>query len=59
LTKEDKKFRQTLPASQKANGNCFLGLERSADGGIDTTKDHSNIRNALHYTKRKGIGLAI
>jgi transposase len=29
-----KKFKQTLSACQKAEGNCFLGQERSADGGV-------------------------
>jgi hypothetical protein len=27
-----KEFKQTLSASHKADGNCFLGHERSADG---------------------------
>jgi hypothetical protein len=38
-----KNFKQTLSACQKANGNCFLGQERSADGGIHATKDHNNV----------------
>jgi hypothetical protein len=29
-----KKCKQTLSACQKADGNCFLGQERCADGGI-------------------------
>jgi hypothetical protein len=29
-----KNFEQMLPPCQKANGNCFLGQEMSADGGI-------------------------
>jgi hypothetical protein len=28
------KFKQTLCACQKADGNCFLGQERITDGGI-------------------------
>jgi hypothetical protein len=30
---KQKKFKQTLSACQKADGNCFLGQEKSADGG--------------------------
>jgi hypothetical protein len=33
-------FEQTLSACQKADGNCFLGQERGADGGIHATMDH-------------------
>jgi hypothetical protein len=29
----------------------FLGEERSADGGINATRDYSNIRNLLRNTK--------
>jgi hypothetical protein len=36
------KCKQTS-ACQKAGSNCFLGQERSADGGIHTTRDHSNV----------------
>jgi hypothetical protein len=42
-----KKFKQTLSACQKADGNCFLGEERSADGGIYATRDHNNVRTVL------------
>jgi hypothetical protein len=42
-----KKFKQTLSASQKADGNSFLGQERSADSGIHATRDHNNIRSVL------------
>jgi hypothetical protein len=38
-----KNFKQTLSAYQKADGNCFLGQERSAAGGIHATRDYSNI----------------
>jgi hypothetical protein len=45
--KQAKKFKQTMSACQKADGNCFLGHEKSADGGIHTTRDHINIRSVL------------
>jgi hypothetical protein len=41
-----KKFKQTS-ACQKADGNCFPGQERSADGGIDAGRDH-NVKSILH-----------
>jgi hypothetical protein len=41
-----KQFKQTLPACQKADGNCFLGQIRSAGGGINATMDH-NVRSVL------------
>jgi hypothetical protein len=47
-----KKFKQTLPACQKADGNCFLGQEM-CDGGIYATRDHNNIRCVLRNTKKK------
>jgi hypothetical protein len=34
FTKQAEKLKQTLSAFQKADGNCFLGQERSVDGGI-------------------------
>jgi hypothetical protein len=40
-----KKFKQTLSSCQEADGNCFIGQERSADGGIHATRDHNNVRN--------------
>jgi hypothetical protein len=40
-----KTFKQTLSACQKADGSCFLGQKRSADGGIHATMDHNNIRS--------------
>jgi hypothetical protein len=30
---------------QQADDSCFLGQERSADGGILATRDHSNVRS--------------
>jgi hypothetical protein len=47
-----KKFKQTLSACQKADGNCFLGQERSADSVIHATRYNSNVRNVLRNTKR-------
>jgi hypothetical protein len=32
---------------QKADGSCFLGHERSVDGGIHGTRDYNNIRSVL------------
>jgi hypothetical protein len=46
-----KNFEQTLPACQKADGNCFLGQERRANGGVHITRDHNNVRSALRKTK--------
>jgi hypothetical protein len=42
-----KEFKQTLSACQKADDNCFLEQERSADGGIHATRDHNNVRSVL------------
>jgi hypothetical protein len=39
---KQKKFKQTS-ACQKADGNSFLGQERSADG-IHTKMDHNNVK---------------
>jgi hypothetical protein len=47
-----KKFKQTLFACQKADGNCFLGQERSTDSGIHATRDYNNIRSVLGNTKK-------
>jgi hypothetical protein len=47
-----KKFKQTLSVCQKADGSCFLGQERSANGGIHANWDHNNIRSVLWNTKR-------
>jgi hypothetical protein len=49
---KSKKFKQTLSACQKADGNCFLGQERSADGRIHATRDHGNVRSVLRSTKK-------
>jgi hypothetical protein len=42
-----KKFKQTLSTCQKTDGNCFLGHDRTADGGIHAIRDHSNVRSVL------------
>jgi hypothetical protein len=42
-----KKFKQTLSFCQKADGNIFLGQERSADGGIHATRDRNKVRSVL------------
>jgi hypothetical protein len=47
-----KKFKQTLSACQKADGNCFLGQERCADVGIHATRDHNNVISLLGNTKK-------
>jgi hypothetical protein len=39
-----KKFKQTF-ACQKADDNCFLRQERSADCGIHATRDHNDVRS--------------
>jgi hypothetical protein len=33
-------------------GNCFLGQERRADGGIHVTRDHNNVRSALQNANK-------
>jgi hypothetical protein len=37
--------------SHQANGSSFLGQEGSADGGIQVTRDHNNVRIVLQKTK--------
>jgi hypothetical protein len=39
-------------AWQKADGNCFLGQERSADGEIHASRDHNNITAVILNTKK-------
>jgi hypothetical protein len=46
-----KKFKQ-MSACQKVDGNCLLGQERNADGGIHATRDHNNIKSVLRNTKK-------
>jgi hypothetical protein len=50
--KKPKKFKQTSSARNLIDANCFLGQERSADGGIHATRDH-NVTSALRDTKKK------
>jgi hypothetical protein len=38
LTKKAENFKQMLSACQKADDSCFLGQERSADGGTHANK---------------------
>jgi hypothetical protein len=47
-----RQFKQTLSACQKADGNCFLGHERSADHGIHATRDHNNVISVLQNSKK-------
>jgi hypothetical protein len=49
-----KQFKQTS-GRQKADGNCFLEQERSADGGIHATRDHDNVRCVLQGNLRRAI----
>jgi hypothetical protein len=37
---------------RKADCNCSLGQERSADGGIHATRGHNNVRSVLRNTKK-------
>jgi hypothetical protein len=41
---------------QKADGNCFLGQERSGDGGIHVIRNHNNIRSVLQNTIKSAQG---
>jgi hypothetical protein len=36
----------------EADGNCFLGEERSADGGTHATRDRNSVRSVLRNTKK-------
>jgi hypothetical protein len=49
------KLKQTS-AYQKADGICFLGQERSSDGGIYASRDCSNIRSVLQDTTKDCLG---
>jgi hypothetical protein len=60
-------FKQMLAACQKADGSCFLGQERSADGGIHAVRDHrNNITSVMWNAERlcraiqnKGTGMLL
>jgi hypothetical protein len=47
---------QTNVVCQKADDNCFLGQERSADGEIHSTRNHNNITSVLRNIKKKLCG---
>jgi hypothetical protein len=47
-------FKQTVSACQKADSNCFLGQQRSADDGIRATRD--NVRSVSRNTKKNCMG---
>jgi hypothetical protein len=49
--KKPKKFKQ-ISICEKVGGDCFLGQERSADGGVHATRDHNNARSVLRNTKK-------
>jgi hypothetical protein len=51
LTSRLKKFKQMLSACQKADGNSFLGQEKSADCGIHATREYNNVRRILRNTR--------
>jgi hypothetical protein len=51
FTKQAEKV-QTNIVCQKADGNCFLGQDRSADGGIQATRDHNTVTNVLRNMKK-------
>jgi hypothetical protein len=50
--KKPKKFKQMMSARNLMDGNCFLGQERSVDGGIHATRDHSKIGSVLRNAKK-------
>jgi hypothetical protein len=50
-THSPNKFKQTSTC-QKADDKYVLVQERSADGGIHATRDHSNVRSVLRNTKK-------
>jgi hypothetical protein len=51
-TNKPKKFEQTLSARKLMDDKCFLGQERSADGGIYAKRDRNNIISVLQNTKK-------
>jgi hypothetical protein len=53
FNKQAEKFTQTLSACQKADGNCLLGHERSADGEIHAKRDHDRFRIVLGNAMQK------
>jgi transposase len=63
VTKQSEKFKRILSGCQKADGNFFLGQERSAYGGIHETRDDNNATRILRnnilsrviHNKRRGM----
>jgi hypothetical protein len=51
-----KKFKQTLYPYQKADGNRFQAVERSASGGILATRNHNNVRSVLQNNEKEIVG---
>jgi hypothetical protein len=49
FTKQAEKV-YTNVVCQKADDNCFLGQERSADSGIHATRDHINVLRNIKKT---------
>jgi hypothetical protein len=47
-----KSLNKRLPARKLIDGNYFLEQERSVDGGIHATRDHSDLRSLLRKTKK-------
>jgi hypothetical protein len=48
-----KRFKQTSAKKLiSAECNCFLGQERSADGGIYATRDQNNVKSIVQNTKK-------
>jgi hypothetical protein len=50
-----KKFKQTLSACQKADSICFLGQQRSADGGILATRVQINVISVLRIIQKNWL----
>jgi hypothetical protein len=51
VTENTANFKQTSDC-QKADGNCFLGQERSDDDdGIHAKMDHNHVRRALRVKR--------
>jgi hypothetical protein len=59
-----KKFKQMF-ACEKANGNCFLRQERSADGGFHATRGHNSqvycdtLKTLSRAIQNKGPGMLL
>jgi hypothetical protein len=53
-----RKFKQTLSACQKADGNCFLAQESCSEGVIHATVDYSNVRIVFRNNNTKKMHMA-